>query len=147
MEASQATRDGLTRLIAGGSCEFELDTAKRNVQDHDGPPPPETLLSPTARLPLPLQRFRGRAAVFAAAPDAPEVTFPPDGAQIDGGFDALMVKIKNGTLPLVVLANGRPVATGLRRRDVAVTGLGKGASTLTVIDAQGQLAPTRIWVD
>ena len=41
VDPSQETRDGLTRLLAGGRCEFEFDTAKRNGKHAQDPPPPE----------------------------------------------------------------------------------------------------------
>jgi DNA polymerase-3 subunit alpha len=40
IEASQATQDGLTPLLAGGRCEFEFDTARRNGTAEDAPQPP-----------------------------------------------------------------------------------------------------------
>jgi DNA polymerase-3 subunit alpha len=41
VDPSQETRDGLTRLLAGGRCEFEFDTAKRNGKPAETPPPAE----------------------------------------------------------------------------------------------------------
>jgi len=40
VEASQETRDGLIPLLAGGRCEFEFDTSKRNGKAEDTQPPP-----------------------------------------------------------------------------------------------------------
>ncbi len=40
VEASEETRNGLIPLLAGGRCEFEFDTAKRNGKAEDVPPPP-----------------------------------------------------------------------------------------------------------
>ena len=112
-----------------------------------GPPPPETLLPGLVRLPEPLRRFRGRDAVFAADDTAPKVAFPPDGARLDGTNGALTLKIRDGTLPVTVLANGLPVAHQARRRDIALTFDEKGASTLTVIDAEGRADRVSIWID
>jgi len=43
VDPSQETRDGLTRLLAGGRCEFEFDTAVRNGTSSQPAPAPETL--------------------------------------------------------------------------------------------------------
>ena len=50
--------------------------------DPIAPPPAATLLLPNAQLPLPLQRFRGRGD--AQATGGPRISFPPDGAVIEG---------------------------------------------------------------
>ncbi len=126
---------------------FELFQRLKPQLDPLGPPPPETLVVTTAQLPLPLQRFRGRNAVFEAAQDTPKLAFPPDGARLtrlDGG---LTVKVQNGTLPLTILANGLPLATRLHRRDIDLAFDEKGASSLTVIDAEGRSDRVEIWVE
>lgn len=104
------------------------------------PPPPATLLVPNAGLPPPLQRFRPRNAAFAAAPGAPEVAFPPDGAEValDGG--PLMARVRGGDAPFTWLADGRPLAVGEGAREVLLPLSGPGFVTLAVIDAQGRAA-------
>nr|WP_239113303.1 penicillin-binding protein 1C [Shimia biformata] len=126
---------------------FDVFQRLKPTLDPLGPPPPETLLVPTARLPHPLQKFRGRAGVFARALDAVEVTFPPDGAEIERSAGGVTLKLRNGRAPFAVLANGVPVMTNFHRREVTLSGLGRGASVLTVIDANGQSARSRIWLD
>lgn len=103
------------------------------------PPPPDTLL-PGTPLPPPLQRFRPRDALFTAAPDAPELAFPPDGARLTLDAGALAVKLRAGTPPFTVLANGAPLITGMTRRDIWIEGLAPGYLSLSVIDAQGRVA-------
>lgn len=107
------------------------------------PPPPETILVGTARLPLPLQRFAGRRAVFKPAETAVKLAFPPDGARLSKGSD-LVLKLRDGEPPFMVLANGAPVLTDVRRREIALPNVGPGYSQLTVIDAAGQSARARI---
>lgn len=102
------------------------------------PPPPETLLLSTAALPLPLRKFHGRFAVFKRPEDAPKLAFPPDGARLAMMSDGLTVKIRDGILPLTVLANGRPVAIGLHQREVVLPFHEAGFSVLSVIDAKGR---------
>ncbi|MGC1505239.1 MAG: penicillin-binding protein 1C [Sulfitobacter sp.] len=108
-------------------------------------PPPETLMVSSADLPLPLQRFRPRDAVFRKAVTAPEVHFPPDGAVLLGGQgDGLPLKLAAGIFPLTVLVNGVPVLTGLTRRDVQLPISNKGFSRISVVDAKGQSASVQI---
>lgn len=126
---------------------FDIFQRLKPQIDPLGPPPPETLLVSTARLPEPLRTFRGRLAVFEPPAGAPELIFPPDGAQIEAASGQVTMKLRHGRLPFVVLANGTPVVTGLQRREVSLEGLDQGASTLTVIDADGRAARTRVWLD
>ena len=99
------------------------------------PPPPATLLLPNAQLPLPLQVFRQRGS--SASTGGPEISFPPDGAVVEG--DSLVAKVRDGLAPFTWLANGAPVLTS-RDREVVLDGLGVGFSSLTVIDAAGRAA-------
>ncbi len=102
------------------------------------PPPPETLIVSTAELPQPLQRFRGRHAVFEPEPDTPKLAFPPNGARLslDGG--GLVLKLRDGVPPFTILANGEPVLTGYHRRQADLGPVGKGFVSLSVIDAKGR---------
>ncbi len=104
------------------------------------PPPPDALLLGTAELPLPLQRLGGAQTGVAG----PQVVFPPDGAVL-GGRDAV-VKVHGGALPLTVLLNGAPAATGQRTREVDLGALDVGYSQISVIDARGQSARVAIEV-
>ena len=111
------------------------------------PPPPATLILPNARLPQPLQRFRPRgAALSEAAPDAPEVAFPPDGAAIETD-GSLTVKVARGTPPFTWLANGAPVAVAARARETALALPQRGSVRLSVIDAKGKSASVRVTLD
>ncbi|MEM6303650.1 MAG: penicillin-binding protein 1C [Pseudomonadota bacterium] len=107
-------------------------------------PPPETLILSTAALPLPLQRFRPRDAVFSAAPDAPQVTFPPSGAVLERSGDGVPLKVRAGVLPLTVLIDGKPVLTGLRQRAVTLPLREVGFARVSVIDARGRGAQVEI---
>ncbi len=110
------------------------------------PPPPETLIVSTAELPRPLRRFSGRNAVFQAAPDAPKLIFPPDGARltVQGGVP---VKVRHGIPPFTWLANGSPIITGERAREVFLPELSPGFSRISVIDASGRSAKVTVRID
>jgi len=112
-----------------------------------GPPPPETILLSNAQLPEPLRKFRGRSAVFEAPKDQLALAFPPSGARLVDSGEGVVIKIKHGVQPFTVLANGLPVATGIRRHEFALPMVEKGASTLTVIDAEGHSDRVQIWLD
>ncbi|MBI1418857.1 MAG: penicillin-binding protein 1C [Limimaricola sp.] len=105
------------------------------------PPPPATLLLPTAQLPLPLQRFRPPGT--SVAQTGPRIAFPPDGAVLEEG--PLVVKVADGTAPFTWLANGAPVAVS-HVREAQLPDPGPGFSALTVIDAEGAAARVHIEV-
>ncbi|MEX0365606.1 MAG: penicillin-binding protein 1C [Ruegeria sp.] len=102
------------------------------------PPPPSTLIVGATDLPQPLQRFRPRSAAFETQADAPQLLFPPDGARLatDGG--AVTVKLRGGSGPFSLLADGQPMATGIRQREFQVPNPGRGYASLVVIDARGR---------
>ena len=109
------------------------------------PPPPATLILPNSRLPQPLQRFRSRNAVFSdVAIGAPQVAFPPDGAEIEAPGGALTVKVRNGVPPFLWMSNGAPVAVGEKGRETALALGGQGFYRLSVIDALGQSAAVNV---
>ena len=111
------------------------------------PPPPAALTVSTAELPQPLQRFRGRNALFEKPKDAPTVAFPPDGSEVeaDGGF--LVVKVRDGVAPFTWLANGKPFAVATYDRQSVLETDGAGFITLSVIDAKGRSARAEIRLD
>ncbi len=109
-------------------------------------PPPETLIVSTAELPQPLRRFTGRDAVFQAAPDAPKLIFPPDGARLSAS-EGIPVKVRDGKPPFTWLADGSPILTGVHRRETALTGISEGFSKISVIDAAGRSARVTVRID
>ncbi|OWU86767.1 penicillin-binding protein [Oceanicola sp. 22II-s10i] len=108
-------------------------------------PPPETLLIGASQLPEPLKWFRGRAAV-AVDDSAPVMAFPPEGAVLEAGRSGVPVKVREGRPPFTWLVSGEPVATGVRRREMLLDGLGRGFSEIAVIDAEGRAARVRVQV-
>ena len=124
---------------------FELFDRLKRAPDPLPPPPPATLMVDNPHLPQPLQRYRTRDAVFAeTAPDAPELTFPPDGAEVEAPGGALAVKLRGGTPPFTWLADGRPVALALRARETVLHLPGPGFVALSVIDAKGRSAGVQL---
>jgi penicillin-binding protein 1C len=76
--------------------------------------------------------------VFAAPEDAPQLMFPPDGATLETDGGPISLKLRGGAAPFSVLADGRPVASGLHTREFEVASPGEGFSTPGVIDAAGR---------
>lgn len=103
------------------------------------PPPASALLGGNAALPAPLRRF-----VRSAAAGGPVIAFPPDGARLSLEDAALAVKLAGGRPPFTLLANGRPVVRGLRGRRAELFPEGPGFLDLTVIDAAGHAARSRV---
>ncbi|WP_241560601.1 penicillin-binding protein 1C [Paenirhodobacter populi] len=122
---------------------FELFDRLGAAREPLPPPPPDTLLLPNARLPQPLRQFRPRGALVADA-DAPELTFPPDGALLQPSGGGVMAKLRGGQAPFTWLANGMPVARGERGRAVWIDLPAQGFVTLTVLDARGRSASARV---
>ena len=106
--------------------------------------PMAALLISNAELPQPLQKFRARAAAFAADADAPAIAFPPDGAEVELLPDGLLVRVRGGTAPFTWLADGVPMVVRLRGREAMVSGVGRGFVTLSVIDAKGRSARAKL---
>ncbi len=111
------------------------------------PPPPATLLVGAAQLPPPLQRFRPRTTVFDSAAAAPRMLFPPENAVLETQGAPLTVKLRGGTSPFSVLADGVPVVTGQRQREFEIPNPGPGFAALVVVDATGRSDRVRIRID
>ena len=72
------------------------------------------------------------------------MAFPPDGSEVELLPEGLMVKVEGGTAPFTWLANGLPVSTGETSRETMLAALGKGFMTLSVIDAEGRSARSKV---
>ncbi|MCC7319913.1 MAG: penicillin-binding protein 1C [Rubellimicrobium sp.] len=105
------------------------------------PPPPATLIVAADRLPPPLRRFQTPGQAAAGSSAGPAIAFPPDGSVVEG--TRIIARVRDGVPPFTWLANGRPVAHS-RDREVALPDLGRGFSSLTVIDSTGQSARAEV---
>lgn len=110
-------------------------------------PPSETLILGTAHLPEPLRVFRSRDAVFAANPDVPVVTFPPDGAVLRRSGFGIPLKLRSGSLPITVLVNGVPMIPQMHGRDAVLPLDALGFNRISVVDAKGHSASVEIRLD
>lgn len=116
--------------------------------------PPGVDVKARSKLPFALRKFRpdgGGGAPLASA--GPEIVYPPAGARVDLGgaggarMNPLILKLQGGTAPYRWVANGRPLDEGTRRRNIAWMPDGKGASSLTVIDARGRAASVSVFIE
>ena len=123
---------------------FQAFSRLKPTLDPQPAAPPATLLVSNTQLPQPLQHFRSRSAAFEPAKDAPAVAFPPDGAEVELLPEGLLVRVRGGTAPFTWLADGVPVAVSLAGREVMLNRLGRGFVTLSVIDAEGRSARTKV---
>ena len=109
------------------------------------PAPPGTLIAATANLP-PAMRYFGTLGKEAQV-DGPEIAFPPDQAQIEvAAGNALPVEIRRGEQPLTVLINGAPLATDPWRRRIDWIPDGAGQADILVIDANGAIAQSSVFL-
>ena len=106
--------------------------------------PRGTLIAATAKLPVPLRRFRPAGELVRIGDDrAPRIQFPLNGSRLDVAAegDAKMspvaVKVAGGVPPMTVLVNGRSVGELDSRRQKFVEPPGPGFVRLTVMDSTG----------
>lgn len=125
---------------------FQAFARLKSRMDPRPPAPSATLLVSNAELPAPLQRFRPRGGDLDLVSNVPTVVFPPDGAEVERLPEGLAVKVQGGKAPFTWLANGKPVLINQRDRSLLLPETGTGFITLSVIDAQGRSARTRVWL-
>ena len=119
------------------------------------PAPAGALRLSEAELPASLKRFShtGSGLIsFSAKEPAPQIVYPPEGAEVDVGFtmgDAmpLAIKLQGGRPPFRWLANGVAMPDVTRKRVFSWRPDGSGFSTLTVIDATGRAASVRVFLN
>ena len=81
-----------------------------------------------------------------AAANAPELAFPPDGAEVERLNGEVMVKVQGGQGPFTWLADGVPLVVQDRARQAMLPLPGLGFVTLSVIDSEGRSARARVRV-
>ncbi|MFY0310935.1 penicillin-binding protein 1C [Leisingera sp. D0M16] len=126
---------------------FEAFGRLKPALDPLPPPPPATLIVSSAELPQPLRRFRPRDAAFSDPADAPELIFPPEGARLALEGADLTLKLRGGTAPFLVMANGQPVLSGQHRREFTLPSPGPGFSSLVIVDGAGRSDRVNLRID
>jgi penicillin-binding protein 1C len=142
---------GLVERLAAAPILFDT-FARKGVPPAALPRAPKgVLVTTSAKLPPPLQRFQPGRLAGTSSQASLRILFPPDGARLDpattdGKTNAVPLKITGAVAPLTVLVNGVPVPEQGRgalffRPD------GPGFSRVTVIDSPGATATAVVRVD
>ena len=113
--------------------------------------PPVSAFSDARFLPLTLKRF-GTVRDATKITSAPQIMFPPDGAKLarevssDGSPRPVIVKLEGGRAPYKVLVNGKPLERNFRSRVLDVEIAAAGFAALTILDATGQAASVKVFL-
>jgi penicillin-binding protein 1C len=132
---------GLNGRVAAAPILFDAFARTGKLPQTLPPAPKGTLIASNAKLPPPLQRFRGSGE----SGEALRIMFPPNGARLelasggDGKPEPIALKVAGGTGALTVLVNGMPLpeTQASRRRTLLFAPDGPGFVRLTVIDGAG----------
>lgn len=146
---------GMTGRKAAAPLLFEAFSQLGLDPEPFKPAPPGALRLTHDELPITLQRFQPPQLQFAKAraPElAPQIVYPPKGAEVelgkapDGSLIPLAIKVQEGRPPFRWLANGEVLAHRTRKRMATWVPKGAGFSRLTVIDAVGRAASVDVFL-
>ncbi|KQT55250.1 MULTISPECIES: penicillin-binding protein 1C [unclassified Aureimonas] len=129
----------------------------RDVFARIGPParlpgPPAGILAAAGKALPPPMRMVGRTGLSGATPLRPEIVFPPNAARIEtglgeGGTAGLSLKVRNGQPPFTWYVDGAPVVRALFDRQASWAPREPGFVDISVIDATGAAASSRVFVE
>ena len=147
---------GLSGIETAAPLLFEA-FARAGLDRVDFPGPPAGIVERSrSALPYALKKYRGRDADVGVVADGslpPQIVYPPQGARValgSGGSGPLMplvIKLQGGSGPYRLIANGEALPKPSRRRVLNWTPDSPGASTLTVMDAEGRAASVSVFID
>ncbi|WP_182084038.1 penicillin-binding protein 1C [Aureimonas sp. ME7] len=114
------------------------------------PGPPPGIMASAARLPPAMRHLSAKGG--RAKADAPEIVFPPNAARVElglaGGQGAdLDLKVRNGRPPFTWYVDGRAALTGLFGRQAVWHPREPGFVEISVVDAAGGAATTRVFLE
>jgi penicillin-binding protein 1C len=145
---------GLSGFVSAAPILFEGFARSGVARTAFAPAPIGVVRLDEAQLPAGLKRFSltrtGLITINAREP-APQIVYPPEGAQVELGLQTaevmpLSLKLQGGRPPFRWLANGKPMLDTTRKRSYQWQPDGGGYSTLTVIDAVGRAASVRVFL-
>ena len=122
----------------------------------DFPPAPRGVVERSrSALPFALRKYKSRdeaPARVAGGSLPPRIVYPPQGARVvlgagEGRMMPLVIKLQGGVAPYRLIANGEPLPKPTRRRVMNWKPDSEGASTLTVMDAEGRAASVSVFID
>ena len=108
--------------------------------------PPKGILDlATAQLPAPLRRFN-KIDGHAVSVDGPQISFPPTDSVIETDGRDLTLRATGGKRPLTWLIDGKPLSSKPFKRSVRWCPDGDGAHRISVVDRDGQVAVSKVWI-
>jgi penicillin-binding protein 1C len=134
---------GLTGRSAAAPILFEAFARTGRLPAPLLPPPKDTLIAATSKLPPPLQHFRTGALRADGGEPQLRIMFPPNGARLElasdqaGRPEPIPLKVAGAAGPLTVLMNGVPISGSRSRGTLFFTPEGPGFVRLTVMDERG----------
>ncbi|KGF66976.1 penicillin-binding protein, partial [Hoeflea sp. BAL378] len=147
---------GLSGITTAAPLLFEA-FARTGLERVAFPPAPHGLVErPRRDLPFALRKFKSGdepAAAVAGGSLPPRIVYPPQGARValgtggSGRMMPLVIKLQGGVAPYRLIANGLPLPKPTRRRELNWKPDSEGASTLTVMDAEGRAASVSVFID
>ncbi|WP_244497051.1 penicillin-binding protein 1C [Aureimonas sp. D3] len=129
----------------------------RDVFARIGPPvrlpgPPPGIQTSANRLPPAMRHVASKG--LGTRGGGPEILFPPNAAHIELGLGdgvgsgaALSLKLRNGRPPFTWYVDGRATLSGLFERQATWRPREPGFVTISVVDAAGSAATTRVFLD
>ncbi|OCW56513.1 penicillin-binding protein 1C [Hoeflea olei] len=147
---------GLSGITTAAPLLFEA-FARSGVGTTPFPPAPHGVAERARRdLPFALRKYKSGDEVALARTGGsppPRIVYPPQGARVAlGGGGAgrmmpLVIKLQGGVAPYRLIANGEPQHKSTRRRVIDWNPDSEGASTLTVMDAEGRATSVSVFID
>ena len=134
----------ITGIKTAAPLLFEAFSRLKLKPDPLAAPPDDVLILSTAELPAPLARVRTPGNTAATGP---EIAYPPNGARVTVGAGILALKVRAGRPPFTWLVNGQPIETRSLEREITWRPDGPGFVGIAVIDAMGDAARTRVFVE
>ena len=147
---------GLSGIETAAPLLFEAFARSGLAQVDFAPPPAGMVVRGRGALPHALKKFQSRdtaTGIVAGGTLPPQIIYPPQGARValgSGGAGPLMplvIKLQGGVAPYRLIANGHALPKPTRRRVLNWTPDSPGASTLTVMDAEGRAASVSVFLD
>ncbi|MBC7280527.1 penicillin-binding protein 1C [Hoeflea sp.] len=147
---------GLSGITDAAPLLFEA-FVRSGLDRVDFPPAPYGVVERSrSALPFALRKYKSRdepATAVAGGSLPPRIVYPPQGARVAlgaggaGRMMPLVIKLQGGVAPYRLIANGMPQPKPTRRRVLNWNPDSEGASTLTVMDAEGRAASVSVFID
>jgi penicillin-binding protein 1C len=115
--------------------------------------PPKTVILTAQALPNTLKHFGAIKQSAEQSHRSLQIMFPPEGAKLTravdpaGTFRPMVMRVEGGQAPYRVLLNGAPAEGQFRSSALDIDTNAAGFSSVTVIDARGQVATVNVFLN